>query len=116
LEAIRDITNRFDAVCYYVFAADSVTPGRDATARMFGPAYGIPEESATGMAAGPLAFWLDARSGGRRENFAIEQGQMMSPASPSLIIARPQRTGDALSAMWIGGSARARGVRRITIQ
>jgi PhzF family phenazine biosynthesis protein len=116
LEAIRDITNRFDAVCYYVFATEAVVFGRDATARMFGPAYGIPEESATGMAAGPLAFWLDARSGGRRETFAIEQGQMMSPASPSLIIARPQRAGHALSAMWIGGSARARGVRRIRIQ
>jgi PhzF family phenazine biosynthesis protein len=114
LEAIRDITNRFDAVCYYVFAAESVVPGRDATARMFGPAYGIPEESATGMAAGPLALWLDARVG-RRETFAIEQGQMMSPASPSLIIARPQRSGDAVNAMWIGGSARARGVRRVKI-
>jgi len=114
LETIREITNRFDAVCYYVFAAESVVPGRDATARMFGPAYGIPEESATGMAAGPLALWLDAR-GGRRETFAIEQGQMMSPASPSLIIARPQRSGDAVNAMWIGGSSRARGVRQIKI-
>jgi len=72
--------------------------------------------TATGMAAGPLACWLDAKSGGRRETFAIEQGQMMTPASPSLIIARPQRAGDALSAMWIGGSARAREVRRIRIQ
>jgi PhzF family phenazine biosynthesis protein len=116
LESISDITNRFDAVCYYVFATEAVVPGRDATARMFGPAYGIPEESATGMAAGPLALWLDARSGGRRETFAIEQGQMMTPASPSLIIARPQRAGAALSAMWIGGSARARGVRRVRIQ
>ena len=116
LEAIRDITNRFDAVCYYVFATETVVPGRNATARMFGPAYGIPEESATGMAAGPLACWLDARSGGRHETFAIEQGQMMTPASPSLIIARPERAGDALSAMWIGGSARAREVRRIRIQ
>jgi len=118
MEAIRDITNRFDAVCYYVFAAESVVPGRDATARMFGPAYGIPEESATGMAAGPLACWLDARAGGRREAFAIEQGQMMNPTSPSLIIARPQRpaAGAALSAMWIGGSARASGVRRIRIE
>jgi PhzF family phenazine biosynthesis protein len=114
-KAISDITNRFGAVCYYVFALESVVPGRDATARMFGPAYGIPEESATGMAAGPLACWLDARSAGRRETFLIEQGQMMSPASPSLIIARPQRSGDSLRAMWIGGSAVARGVRRVGI-
>ena len=115
LDAIGDITNRFDAVCYYVFALESVVPGRDATARMFGPAYGIPEESATGMAAGPLARLLDARTGGQRETFAIEQGQMMNPASPSLIIARPQRSGDAPGAMWIGGSARAGGVKRIRI-
>lgn len=115
MDRVREITNRFDAVCYYAFSLSSVIPGRDATARMFGPAYGIPEESATGMAAGPLACWLDAKTEGRRDGFSIEQGHMMSPASPSLIIAQPERSGRTLTAMWIGGGARMRETRRFSI-
>jgi len=115
MDRVRDITIRLDAVCYYAFSITSVIPGRDATARMFGPAYGIPEESATGMAAGPLACWLDAKTGGRRDGFSIEQGHMMSPASPSLIIAQPERLGRTLTAMWIGGGAKMREMRRLSI-
>lgn len=115
MDRVRHITNRLDAVCYYAFSLTSVIPGRDATARMFGPAYGIPEESATGMAAGPLACWLDAKTEGRRNAFSIEQGHMMSPASPSLIIAQPERSGRTLTAMWIGGRARMRETRRFSI-
>jgi PhzF family phenazine biosynthesis protein len=115
MDRVRDVTNRFDAVCYYAFSPTPVIPGRDATARMFGPAYGIPEESATGMASGPLACWLDAKADGRRNGFSIEQGHLMSPASPSLILAQPERSGRTLTAMWIGGSARTREVRRVSI-
>jgi PhzF family phenazine biosynthesis protein len=115
MNRVCDITNQFDAVCYYAFSLTSVTSGRDASARMFGPAYGIPEESATGMAAGPLACWLDARTDGRRDGFSIEQGHMMSPPSPSLIIARPERSGRTLTSMWTGGDARMREVRRFSL-
>jgi PhzF family phenazine biosynthesis protein len=114
MDRIRDITNRLAAVCYYAFSLTSVISGRDATARMFGPAYGIPEESATGMAAGPLACWLDARTDALRDRFSIEQGHMMSPASPSLIIAQPERSGRALTAMWIGGGAKTRETQRFS--
>ena len=83
---------------------------------MFGPAYGIPEESATGMAAGPLACWLESKSDGRRAEFTIEQGHFMTPASPSLIFAQPERTDGTLSAMWIGGHAKVRGTRQIPVK
>ena len=42
----------------YVFSTQTRVAGRDAGTRMFAPYYGIPEESATGMAAGPLACFL----------------------------------------------------------
>jgi PhzF family phenazine biosynthesis protein len=115
MKRIEEITNRYGAVCYYVFSLDPVVLGRDATARMFGPAYGIPEEAATGMASGPLACWLNSNSDGQRAEWAIEQGHFMSPASPSLILAQPERSGGKLTAMWIGGNARARGSRRIQV-
>jgi PhzF family phenazine biosynthesis protein len=113
---IEAVTRRLDAVCYYVFSLETAQPGRDASARMFGPAYGIPEEAATGMAAGPLACWLEQRTGGQRRELRIEQGHLMRPPSPSLILARPERQGQGLAAMWIGGSARMRGSREIPLE
>jgi PhzF family phenazine biosynthesis protein len=115
MQRIQQITNRFDAVCYYVFSLSSLVSGRDATARMFGPAYGIAEEAATGMASGPLACWLASRGDGERREFLIEQGHLMSPASPSLIIAHPEYTDGKLARMWIGGSARVREVRHFQV-
>lgn len=115
MERIAALTRRFDAVCYYAFALDPVVAGRDATARMFGPAYGIPEESATGMAAGPLALWLDAKANGQRDTFRIEQGHLMEPRSPSLILAQAERLDSRLSKIWIGGRARLRERRSISI-
>jgi PhzF family phenazine biosynthesis protein len=112
---IEQITRRLEAVCFYAFCLDTVEPDRDASARMFGPAYGIPEEAATGMAAGPLACWLDEHTGGTRGELLIEQGQHMSPPSPSRIIARPERVAGRLTRMWVGGSARLRGTRRIQV-
>jgi len=112
MDAIAEVTRSFGAVCYYVFARGSVVPGRDATARMFGPAYGIPEEAATGMAGGPLACWLALG----RETL-IEQGQFMIPASPSLLIGRPDYQDGALAAMWVGGEAKSRenGARAVRV-
>ncbi|MEI9908479.1 MAG: PhzF family phenazine biosynthesis protein [Bacteroidota bacterium] len=54
---------------------------------MFGPYYGIPEESATGMAAGPLACYLHDKLGQGKKHFLIEQGYFMQHPSPSLLIA-----------------------------
>ena len=115
MQSIQGITKRFDAVCYYVFALGSVVEGRDATARMFGPAYGIAEEAATGMASGPLACWLDSRASGQCSEFLIEQGHLMSPAVPSLIIGNPERVDGTLTAMWVGGSAKMMGVRHLQV-
>ena len=54
-EAIERISDALDLIGFYVFTTDGLEPGDDATARMFAPRFGIREESATGMAAGPLA-------------------------------------------------------------
>jgi PhzF family phenazine biosynthesis protein len=115
MEDIRRITTSLDAVSYYVFSLDSIKPGRDATARMFAPAYGIPEESATGMAAGPLACWLRQRVDGARSSFAIEQGQFMAQPSPSLILASFESSEGAPPSVWVGGAAKLRGTKSYQI-
>jgi PhzF family phenazine biosynthesis protein len=82
--AIETLTEAADAIGMYVAAPGDA--GYDVTTRMFAPRYGIPEESATGMAAGLLAGELarDAETA----HYRIEQGAFMSPPSPSEILAR----------------------------
>lgn len=74
---------------------------RDAAARMFAPAYGIFEEAATGMAAGPLAAYLRMVTGGGKDEYVFAQGALMQPSSPSKLTVRLSRDPGEI---WVGGS------------
>ena len=102
--AIAAISERLDLVGYYVFTTDASATARDATTRMFAPRYGIDEESATGMAAGPLACLLHDFGGQTKNRFSIEQGVFMKEPSRSLIAAELalDDTG-AVSGLMVGG-------------
>jgi PhzF family phenazine biosynthesis protein len=82
-EQIEAISEAYDLIGYYVFTLDA--QGADATTRMFAPRYGIAEEAATGMAAGPLACLLHDRFGLERPDLTIEQGRYMAKPSVSEI-------------------------------
>lgn len=113
VDAIRSLSEDLDLVGLYPFSTEARLPGRAAGARMFAPRFGIQEEAATGMAAGPLAAWLHDRLGlGPR--LTIEQGQLMQPPSPSVIEVTLELGDDGqIAALWAGGRARAVGVKRI---
>ena len=68
--------------------------------------YGIREESATGMAAGPLACFLHDKMKIAKEDFLIEQGHLMNPASPSLITVKLHFTEQKISKLMAGGEAK----------
>ena len=72
--------------------------------RMFSPAFGVPEDPATGSAAGPLTVHL-ARHGriGFGEQIEIRQGAEIG--RPSLLIAVVDGDGDHLERVAVGGSA-----------
>ena len=58
-----------------------------ATCRMFAPLFfGIPEESATGMAAGPLVASLVDLGMATGPEIRILQGEFMVPSQPSEIV------------------------------
>ena len=82
-----------------VFAGD----GERWKTRMFAPANGVPEDAATGSAAGPLAWHL-ARHGrvAYGDTIRIEQGAEIG--RPSLLYARAHERGDAAT-IEVGGSA-----------
>jgi len=84
-DAIAEISEKLDLIGYYVFTTDTSETEHDATTRMFAPRYAIPEESATGMAAGPLACLLHDYLDLKRDVIIIDQGHFMKPASPSII-------------------------------
>ena len=82
-DLISKISDEFDLIGYYVFSTETEY---DATSRMFGPRYGILEESGTGMAAGPLGCYLFDILKIEKKSFNIQQGKYMKEPSPSLII------------------------------
>lgn len=104
--AIEKISETFDLIGYYVFSRQTRLPGRDAGARMFAPRYGIEEESATGMAAGPLACFLRDQMGVAKDRFLIEQGHVMDPPSPSVISVRLNMEEGRIAGLSAGGKAK----------
>jgi PhzF family phenazine biosynthesis protein len=104
---IEAISERYDLIGYYVWVPGSGDFA--ATTRMFAPRYGIPEESGTGMAAGPLACYLNDRCGVSDTTMLIEQGAFMQPRSPSRIVVRMVREGGRITSLYVGGRARMAG-------
>lgn len=102
-KAIEAISEKLDLIGFYVFTTAGASDGADATTRMFAPRYAIEEESATGMAAGPLACVLHDRLGVRRPQLTIEQGHFMEPASPSVINVELMRQGETITGLMAGG-------------
>jgi trans-2,3-dihydro-3-hydroxyanthranilate isomerase len=72
--------------------------------RMFGPMFGVPEDPATGSAAGPLALHL-ARHGRIAFGDEIEISQGAEIGRPSTLYARVDGTADAVERIEVGGSA-----------
>jgi trans-2,3-dihydro-3-hydroxyanthranilate isomerase len=78
--------------------------GTDWKTRMFAPTSGVPEDPATGSAAGPLAMHL-ARHGriGFDQEIEISQGDEIG--RPSKLFARVTGTAEGVESIEVGGSA-----------
>jgi PhzF family phenazine biosynthesis protein len=101
-EEVYRISEKYNLIGYYLYAA---TLNYEATTRMFAPFYGIDEEPATGMAAGPLAAYLWKYAQHKQSAMHIEQGRFMQPASPSLIKVDLNIEEDQISGLYAGGGA-----------
>ena len=79
--------------------------GRRWKTRMFYPSAGVPEDAATGSAAGPLALHLarhrEIRFG---EEIEVRQGEELG--RPSLLYARVTGSAERVESVEVGGSAR----------
>jgi trans-2,3-dihydro-3-hydroxyanthranilate isomerase len=72
---------------------------------MFAPADGVPEDPATGSAAGPLAVHL-ARHGRTPFGEEIVVSQGVELGRPSTLYARAEGSADDLERVLVGGSAK----------
>lgn len=113
LAGIEALSEELDLIGLYVHAHGTAVPGRIASTRMFAPRYGIPEESATGIAAGGLAGLLHERGEIEGDALVIEQGRLMRPASPSELRVRLERQGRQLTRIFVGGKVSVERVHRV---
>lgn len=100
---ITNLSEKYGLIGYYVFCRPANNK-HDAVTRMFAPAYGITEEAATGMAAGPLACYL-YHYVKKQSSYLIEQGRLMPTPSPSEIKVNMVLDGDRISGLYAGGTA-----------
>ena len=98
MNAISEITERFNALSFHVFAFGN--DDHTAHVRDFAPLYGVPEESATGTANAALTHYLQQNgcipSTG---DFSFLQGEAMG--RPSVVDTRIQANGK----IFVGGKA-----------
>lgn len=98
MEAITEITRRYNAVSFHVFAFGN--DGYTAHVRDFGPLYGVPEESATGTANAALTYYLQQNGClGQEAECAFLQGEAMG--RPSVVATRIEADGN----IFVGGTA-----------
>jgi PhzF family phenazine biosynthesis protein len=100
------ISDKHDLIGFYVFTTETKVGGRDAGTRMFAPRYGIAEEAATGMAAGPLACFLHDRLHLPKETFVIEQGNLMAQPSSSVITVNLTVEDGTIVSLMAGGGGK----------
>ena len=103
LSAISILSKKYGLVGFYIYTLESNINGRDASTRMFAPFYGITEEAATGMAAGPLACYLYDYMDINKKAILIEQGYAMTPASPSCIEVVLEIENNTITSLKAGG-------------
>jgi len=88
----------------FVFTREVEFPGSSVHARMFAPASGIPEDPATGGAAGPLGCYLvryGVIAATPRAEFTCEQGIEMG--RPSFMRITIEQEAGAITAVRVGG-------------
>jgi trans-2,3-dihydro-3-hydroxyanthranilate isomerase len=98
---LSDIYLEFGAVGCYVFAFETIENRSAVHARFFAPADSIPEDPATGSAAGSLAGYLRYFGNIEQDEFVIEQGDFMG--RPSRINATVSGIPGSVEKVRIGG-------------
>lgn len=117
VQLIGALSDQLDLIGLYPFViADHGVSDAVAYARMFAPRYGIDEESATGMAAGPLACYLHDRCGVPGTSLVIGQGEHMPVPSPSRITVNLElEVSGCIARLMVGGGGHLVETRQVVL-
>jgi PhzF family phenazine biosynthesis protein len=113
---IAQLSEQLDLVGFYVFCLLPQNQPRDADTRMFAPRYGIEEEAATGMAAGPLACYLFDQLHIKKETYLIQQGHFMARPSPSVLQVNVSAKAGQITSLMVGGKGVQTGKSTIILE
>jgi trans-2,3-dihydro-3-hydroxyanthranilate isomerase len=91
------------AVGCYAFTFETKEEASFVHARFFAPGDNIPEDAATGSAAGALSGYLASHGAAKSSRFTIEQGDFMN--RPSRIFAEVEGGPGNIERVKIGGSS-----------
>lgn len=103
---MREVGEELGVSDVYAFCFDTVDPDATIHARMFAPSYGIPEDAATGSAAGCLGAYVvknRAVPAARLTRLVIEQG--LEIGRPSRLHVEVESEGERIVSVRVGGSA-----------
>lgn len=112
---VAQLSEKLQLIGFYIYTFSTSDQNSDVSTRMFAPFYGIAEEAATGMAAGPLAAYLFEFEKIRKTKFRIEQGRFMTNPSISQIIVELQLQENMISSLFAGGQAYVSGKKIIQL-
>lgn len=99
--------HRLDDIPVFVFSLETGHDDATAYSRMFAPAFGIPEDPATGGASGPLGAYLvhhGAVSTGTAEMVSLQGVKMARPSRVHISIASSSKNGE-ITSVQVGGAA-----------
>lgn len=113
-DLIEEISAKYGLIGFYVYCPSN-DKNTDADARMFAPFYGIEEEAATGMAAGPLACYLHNYGAVQSEEVSVSQGKYMATPSPSMIRVRLKTGANGIEKLYAGGRGYLSELRSVSV-
>lgn len=100
-EVWAKLLDGYTASNVFVFAFGAIAPDAQIHARMFAPAFGIPEDPATGAAVSALAGCIGEGLADGRHAWVVEQGIEMG--RPSRIELECEKSGGRIVAVRVGG-------------
>lgn len=101
-ERYFELVDDTEAKNIFVFCPETHEEGNDLAARMFGDYYGVPEDPATGSAAGCLAGYLVEYGYFGKDSIDLRLEQGYEIGRPSLLYLQAEKRGNEIS-VYVGG-------------
>ncbi|MFT7143987.1 MAG: PhzF family phenazine biosynthesis protein [Alphaproteobacteria bacterium] len=105
-DKLAEISEGLDIVGFLFFSPETVHEENDFCIRVFAPAVGVNEDSASGTLAGALGCYVYDLQESEQERFNIEQGYFMEPERPSFVTVYVETEGRKFLGPRVGGTAK----------